>query len=302
MSLALHRDAGDTEAATSKLVLPPGSAEEAALGAASTGLPSASSARRGGTVPARNRHRRQRAPPDDGGWARLAPTQIGQTPAYADLADVKGQAAAKRALEIAGRRWPQPAHGRPARLGQEHAGAALCRPAAAHGHHRSAGVRRGGLARRALPSGALGRATDVCAAPHRQRRGPGGAAGSPPRPGAKSRSHTTACSFWTSCPSFRAPLWKPCREPLESGHIRISRAAMQSEFPGTLPADRRHEPLPLRFSGPPHQSCRDTPDQIARYQSKPQRAHCSTASTCTWKCPPCRPTTCCTAWPASRAR
>ena len=100
MSLALHRDAGDA-VEWSKLVLPPGSAEEAALvpqaqvyrarhllDVVAHFLPEAAAA---ATDP----------PPDDGGWVRLAPTQLGQTPVYADLADVKGQAAAKRALEIA---------------------------------------------------------------------------------------------------------------------------------------------------------------------------------------------------------
>ena len=44
---------------------------------------------------------RQADPATGDGWARLSPTPLPQAATYADLADVKGQAGAKRALEIA---------------------------------------------------------------------------------------------------------------------------------------------------------------------------------------------------------
>jgi len=98
MSLALHRDAGLHEA-PARLVLPPASAEEAAL------VPQAEvyRARHLLDVVARFLPEGQKAAEasDDGGWARLVPTAAATEPAYADLADVKGQAAARRALEIA---------------------------------------------------------------------------------------------------------------------------------------------------------------------------------------------------------
>jgi len=100
MSLALHRDAGGSEA-PARLVLPPGSAEEAAL------VPQAQVHRAHHLLDVVARFLPEQAAhaapePDDGGWARLMPTGPCHTPGYADLADVKGQAAAKRALEIAG--------------------------------------------------------------------------------------------------------------------------------------------------------------------------------------------------------
>jgi magnesium chelatase family protein len=91
MSLALN-----TAGASAKLVLPPGSAEEAAL------VPQA--------VVYRANHLldvvRQFLPsPEESepgeGWARMQAQHAPATAAYLDLADVKGQAAAKRALEIA---------------------------------------------------------------------------------------------------------------------------------------------------------------------------------------------------------
>lgn len=98
MSLAAHRQ--DTARPT-RLVLPPGSAEEAAL------VPQAQvyRARHLLDVVARFLPEREPAtiqpPPDEEGWTRLAPTARAALPSYPDLVDVKGQVAAKRALEIA---------------------------------------------------------------------------------------------------------------------------------------------------------------------------------------------------------
>jgi magnesium chelatase family protein len=99
MSLALHRhDAA--AAAVTRLVLPPGSAEEAAL------VPQAQVYRARHLLDVVARFLPDSAaahaePPEASGWTRLDCTALGAAPAYPDLADVKGQAAAKRALEIA---------------------------------------------------------------------------------------------------------------------------------------------------------------------------------------------------------
>src|SRR5690606_14701033 len=90
----------DGPSSPTRLVLPPGSAEEAAL------VPEAQvyRARHLLDVVAQFLPESQNAtepPPDHGGWQLLEPTSAGRQPHYADLADVKGQIAAKRALEIA---------------------------------------------------------------------------------------------------------------------------------------------------------------------------------------------------------
>lgn len=99
MSLALHRDgSGGT---TTRLVLPPGSAEEAAL------VPQAQVFRARHLLDVVAQFLPEGAagigdaPPDDKGWARLSPTPVAAREHYPDLADVKGQAGARRALEIA---------------------------------------------------------------------------------------------------------------------------------------------------------------------------------------------------------
>jgi len=92
MSLALHANG-----ASAKLVLPPGSAEEAAL------VPQAQVYRANHLLDVA----RQFMPAQDGaaadsdGWSRVVAQAEVNAVAYPDLSDVKGQAPAKRALEIA---------------------------------------------------------------------------------------------------------------------------------------------------------------------------------------------------------
>ena len=72
------------------------------------------------------------APEAIGGWQKVLPTSCEQLPRYPDLADVKGQAAARPRAGNRRRRRSQPADDGRARLGQVDAGPALCRPVARH--------------------------------------------------------------------------------------------------------------------------------------------------------------------------
>jgi magnesium chelatase family protein len=91
-SLALHAACG-----TARLVLPPQSAEEAAL------VPGANVVRARHLLDVVQQFVRSNARPDDtpAGWEVLAAQPRQAAAAYPDLADVKGQAGARRALEIA---------------------------------------------------------------------------------------------------------------------------------------------------------------------------------------------------------
>jgi magnesium chelatase family protein len=90
VSLAL-----DGAGAAAKLVLPPGSAEEAAL------APQAQVYRADHLLDVVRQFLPGQEAQDSPGWARIATQPPLQSAGYADLADVKGQAGAKRALEIA---------------------------------------------------------------------------------------------------------------------------------------------------------------------------------------------------------
>jgi magnesium chelatase family protein len=58
------------------------------------------------------------------------------------------------------------------------------------------------------------------------------------------------------------------REPLESGHITISRAARQADFPAQFQLIAAMNPCPCGYLGHANGKCRCTPDQVLRYRGK----------------------------------
>ena len=261
MSLALHQGG-----AAARLVLPPGSAEEAAL------VPQAQVHRArhlldvvAQFLPAHNDAGGNPAPEGDG-WVRLAPAAPGQAWAYADLADVKGQAAARRALEIAAAGGHSllmvgpPGAGK-SMLAQRFAG--LLPPMNTDEALASAAIASLAGRFRLDPWGQR----PTCAPHHSASAVALVGGGSPPRPGEISLAHHGVL-FLDELPEFPRAALEALREPLESGHIRISRAAVQSEFPARFQLIAAMNPCPCGYLGHPTRACRDTPDQSARYQGR----------------------------------
>ncbi|HEX5802628.1 MAG TPA: YifB family Mg chelatase-like AAA ATPase [Azospira sp.] len=91
--------------------------------------------------------------------------------------------------------------------------------------------------------------------------------GSSPRPGEISLAHH-GILFLDELPEFDRRVLESLREPLESGRIHISRAARQAEFPARFQLVAAMNPCPCGFHGSPGGRCRCTPDQVARYRSK----------------------------------
>ncbi|WP_295957530.1 YifB family Mg chelatase-like AAA ATPase [Rhodoferax sp.] len=260
MSLALH-----TQQVQTRLVLPPGSAEEAALvpdaqvycahhllDVVQQFLPVGDS----------------EAPASDG-WARMASTPLPDTAhlkGYADLADVKGQAGAKRALEIAAAGGHSlllvgpPGSGK-SMLAQRFAG--LLPPMTVIEALQSAAIASLG------GSFALERwATRPTCSPHHTASAValvGG--GSPPRPGEISLAHHGVL-FLDELPEFPRAALEALREPLETGHITISRAARRAQFPARFQLIAAMNPCPCGYLGSYQKACRCSPDQVARYQGK----------------------------------
>ena len=91
--------------------------------------------------------------------------------------------------------------------------------------------------------------------------------GSYPRPGEISLAHNGVV-FLDELPEFDRRVLEVLREPLESGQITISRAARQAEFPARFQLIAAMNPCPCGYHGHPSGRCRCSPDQVLRYRSK----------------------------------
>jgi magnesium chelatase family protein len=91
--------------------------------------------------------------------------------------------------------------------------------------------------------------------------------GSDPRPGEISLAHHGVL-FLDELPEWDRKVLEVLREPLESGKIHISRAARQVTFPARFQFAAAMNPCPCGYLGHPSGKCRCTPDQIARYRGR----------------------------------
>ena len=91
--------------------------------------------------------------------------------------------------------------------------------------------------------------------------------GSDPRPGEISLAHHGVL-FLDELPEWDRRVLEVLREPLESGRIHISRAARQAIFPARFQFVAAMNPCPCGYLGHPTGKCRCSPDQIARYRGR----------------------------------
>jgi magnesium chelatase family protein len=91
--------------------------------------------------------------------------------------------------------------------------------------------------------------------------------GRPPRPGEISLAHNGVL-FLDELPEFNRHVLECLREPLESGHITVSRAAFQTLFPARFQLVAAMNPCPCGYAGSDVRECQCAPEQIKRYRGK----------------------------------
>ncbi|MCU7850780.1 MAG: YifB family Mg chelatase-like AAA ATPase [Candidatus Thiodiazotropha sp. (ex Monitilora ramsayi)] len=192
------------------------------------------------------------------------PTVSGHQP---DLAEVKGQHQAKRALEIA-------AAGGHALLfiGPPGTGKSMLAT-------RLPGILPEMSEDEALESAAIASITNRPFQPERWLQRPfrsphhtasavalvGG--GSKPRPGEISLAHNGVL-FLDELPEFERHVLEVLREPMENGWITISRATQQAEYPARFQLIAAMNPCPCGYLGDGSERCRCSMEQIKRYRNR----------------------------------
>ena len=91
--------------------------------------------------------------------------------------------------------------------------------------------------------------------------------GSNPKPGEISLAHR-GILFLDELAEFDRRVLEVLREPLETGHITISRATRQADFPAKFLLVTAMNPCPCGYLGDASGRCHCTEEQVSRYRSK----------------------------------
>ncbi len=91
--------------------------------------------------------------------------------------------------------------------------------------------------------------------------------GSEPRPGEVSRAHNGVL-FLDELPEFSRNVLEVLREPLEAGHITISRASRQDDFPAAFQLVAAMNPCPCGYLGDEGGQCACSADRVAAYRGR----------------------------------
>jgi len=91
--------------------------------------------------------------------------------------------------------------------------------------------------------------------------------GNPPKPGEVSLAHNGVL-FLDELPEFDRKVLEVLREPLEAGEITIARASHQVDFPARFQLIAAMNPCPCGYLGHPNGRCRCTSEQVSRYRSR----------------------------------
>jgi magnesium chelatase family protein len=91
--------------------------------------------------------------------------------------------------------------------------------------------------------------------------------GASPRPGEVSLAHNGVL-FLDELPEFRRNVLEALRQPLEDGHVVLSRARVSVRFPSRLVLVAAMNPCPCGFFGDGSNRCTCDPSTVSRYRAR----------------------------------
>jgi magnesium chelatase family protein len=189
-------------------------------------------------------------------------------PAAPDLSEVRGQAMARRALEIAAAGGHNLLFVGPPGAGKTMLARRLPGILPPLGREDAVEVSTIHSVAGRLPPGAGLLRDPPFRAPHHTISEAGLVGGGRgPAPGEVSLAHRGVL-FLDELPEFHRNALEALRQPLEEGYVAISRAGGSTRFPAAFSLVAAMNPCPCGFRGDPRRACRCPPEAVARYGAK----------------------------------